>query len=62
MKDGKLYVGGLGKEWTTTNGELVNLHPQWVKIVDFNGHVQHVDWHVNYNNLRQAAGFQYPGE
>ena len=34
VKDEKLYVGGLGKEWTTTDGEYVHSYPQWVKSID----------------------------
>lgn len=33
VKDQKLYVGGLGKEWTTATGVFVNNNPQWVKVV-----------------------------
>ena len=34
VKDEKLYIGGLGKEWTTTNGEYLHSYPQWVKSID----------------------------
>ena len=61
VKDHVMYVGGLGKEWTTVTGELVNLFPQWVKAVSHNGAVQHLDWVDNYNAMRNTAGFKYPG-
>lgn len=61
MKDEQLYVGGLGKEWTTTSGEFVNNDPQWVKVVGFNGDVQHQNWVSKYHLLRSAAGIQPPG-
>lgn len=32
VKERKLYVGGLGKEWTTAKGVLVNRFPQWIKV------------------------------
>ncbi|VDO51785.1 unnamed protein product [Onchocerca flexuosa] len=32
VKDGNLYVGGLGKEWTTTEGVFVNENPMWIKV------------------------------
>ena len=32
--DCHLYVGGLGKEWTTSKGVLVNHNPQWIKMVN----------------------------
>ncbi|XP_010870894.3 soluble calcium-activated nucleotidase 1b [Esox lucius] len=61
VKDERLYVGGLGKEWTTTTGEFVNDSPQWVKVVGYRGDVEHVSWVPRYNALRRAAGIQPPG-
>lgn len=61
VKDEHLYVGGLGKEWTTTTGEVVNENPQWVKVIGYKGDVSHENWVTNYNALRAAAGIQPPG-
>ncbi|KAL0993478.1 hypothetical protein UPYG_G00108530 [Umbra pygmaea] len=61
VKDEHLYVGGLGKEWTTTTGEVVNNNPEWVKVVGYHGDVQHLNWVPNYNHLRSAAGIEPPG-
>uniref|UniRef100_A0A3B4D0N8 Soluble calcium-activated nucleotidase 1 n=2 Tax=Pygocentrus nattereri TaxID=42514 RepID=A0A3B4D0N8_PYGNA len=61
VKDDHLYVGGLGKEWTTTTGEVVNNNPEWVKVVGFRGDVQHQNWVSKYNSLRSAAGISPPG-
>uniref|UniRef100_A0A8C3UKN6 Calcium activated nucleotidase 1 n=1 Tax=Catharus ustulatus TaxID=91951 RepID=A0A8C3UKN6_CATUS len=61
VKDEHLYVGGLGKEWTTTTGEVVNENPQWVKVVGYKGDVSHENWVTNYNALRAAAGIRPPG-
>ncbi|KAF3687317.1 Soluble calcium-activated nucleotidase 1 [Channa argus] len=61
VKDEHLYVGGLGKEWTTTSGEVLNRNPEWVKVVGYHGDVQHENWVPYYNALRSAAGFQPPG-
>ncbi|XP_046574048.1 soluble calcium-activated nucleotidase 1-like [Haliotis rubra] len=61
VKNKRLYVGGLGKEWTTTTGEVKSLDPQWVKSVGVLGDVQHHDWHENYNALRAATGTLLPG-
>lgn len=44
VKDQKLYVGGLGKEWTNHKGEIINFDPQWVKTVTVRGEVQHSNW------------------
>ena len=52
VKNEDLYVGGLGKEWSTPLGEFVNDHPMWVKIVDRHGKIRHVNWHENYVKVR----------
>lgn len=61
VKDEHLYVGGLGKEWTTTAGEFVNNNPEWVKVVGHRGDVEHHNWVPKYNFLKAAAGIQPPG-
>lgn len=61
MKDGRLYIGGLGKEWTTTDGIVQNTNPQWVKSIGPDGDVQHHDWKGNYNALRAKTGMNLPG-
>jgi len=61
VRDGVLWVGGLGKEWTTTLGVVENYHPQWVKTVGYLGDVQHHDWISKYNALRKKGGFMHPG-
>lgn len=61
VKDKQLYVGGLGKEWTTTRGVLVNDNPQWIKIVGQLGDVTHVNWTSTYNKIREKLGYSFPG-
>lgn len=61
VKDHKLYVGGLGKEWTTSKGVLVNHNPQWIKIIGHLGDIAHVDWTDKYNALRAKGGYLFPG-
>ncbi|XP_056144551.1 soluble calcium-activated nucleotidase 1 isoform X2 [Lampris incognitus] len=61
VRDEHLYVGGLGKEWTTTSGEFVNNNPEWVKIVGYRGDVQHENWVPKYTFLKAAAGIEPPG-
>jgi soluble calcium-activated nucleotidase 1 len=61
VKNKQLYVGGLGKEWTTAEGVFVNYHPMYVKIVGHAGDVQHVEWIENYKKLRSAVGIDFPG-
>ncbi|XP_061889352.1 soluble calcium-activated nucleotidase 1-like [Entelurus aequoreus] len=61
VKDECLYVGGLGKEWTTATGEVVNNHPEWVKVVGYHGDIEHENWVPHYDALRNAAGINPPG-
>lgn len=62
VKDKHLYIGGLGKEWTTTEGKFVNNNPEWVKVVGYQGDVRHENWVPTYHSLKAAAGIKSPGE
>lgn len=61
VKDGLLYVGGLGKEWTNPQGEVISQDPQYVKTIDINGYVEHLKWVNVYEALRAATGTLNPG-
>lgn len=61
VKGKTLYIGGLGKEWTSVEGVFQNHNPQWVKSIGPNGDVVHHDWVSRYEGLRGALGIQYPG-
>lgn len=61
VKDDLMYVGGLGKEWTTPEGEVISRDPQWVKTVDTEGRIQHLNWAHVYEALREATGTLNPG-
>lgn len=39
VKDEVLYVGSMGKEWTTSSGEFESFDPMYVKAVSMNGEV-----------------------
>ncbi|KAI3415265.1 hypothetical protein GPALN_004879 [Globodera pallida] len=60
VRENKLYVGGLGKEWTTPNGDLLNYNPMYVKVITPSGVVTHVDWTWYYKALRLKVGFSFP--
>lgn len=40
VKDNYLYVGGLGKEWTTSRGDILNHNPMFVKRISPTGQVR----------------------
>ncbi|MBZ3884842.1 Soluble calcium-activated nucleotidase 1 [Sciurus carolinensis] len=60
VKAEHIYVGGLGKEWTTTNREVMHENPEWVKVVDHRDSADHENWVSTYNVLRAAAGIRPP--
>lgn len=61
VKDGLLYVGSTGKEWTKKNGDVVNRHPMFVKTVSEDGAVAHHNWTDVYIRIRQRLGVKDPG-
>lgn len=61
VKHGRLYVGGLGKEWTSSDGKVINTDPQWVKSIGSRGEVEHIDWKNVYNKIREISGYSFPG-
>eukprot|EP01053_Blabericola_migrator_P002053 Blabericola_migrator_1__2052@NODE_1562_length_4269_cov_136_374108_g173_i2_p2_GENE_NODE_1562_length_4269_cov_136_374108_g173_i2NODE_1562_length_4269_cov_136_374108_g173_i2_p2_ORF_typecomplete_len464_score64_77Apyrase/PF06079_11/6_1e101_NODE_1562_length_4269_cov_136_374108_g173_i217523143 len=64
-KDGELYVGSFGKEYTTTDGkEITGRSNFWIVIIDnpkTGENIRRVDWTSNYEKLRVATGTQFPG-
>lgn len=61
VKDDKLYIGSVGKEWTSATGEFINNNPLWIKIVSSDGTVEHVNWIQNYKKLRNSINIEFPG-
>lgn len=61
VKNEILYVGSMGKEWTTASGDFQSNDPQYVKTVTPKGQVSHVNWVKEYNRLREAIGIYWPG-
>ena len=56
-KDNKLYVGGLGKEWTSVTGEYINDNPMYIKVISAEGSVQHVFWKKVYLKFIPTRGY-----
>ncbi|KAI5712783.1 hypothetical protein M8J76_005930 [Diaphorina citri] len=61
VKDETLYIGGMGKEWTSTTGEFLSYDPMWVKAVSNTGQVMHLNWTSNYMTLRRSLNIEFPG-
>lgn len=61
VKDRQLYVGSMGKEWTTSAGEYENENPMHVKVVSPTGEIKHINWINNYKAIREVIGIKWPG-
>lgn len=61
VKDQVLYVGSMGKEWTTSSGEFENNNPMFVKAITVHGEVYHLNWVNNFKALRASIGIEWPG-
>lgn len=62
VKDRSLYIGSMGKEWTTSMGDFENENPMFVKVVSVTGAVKSIDWSHNYKKLREEASqITWPG-
>ena len=61
VKDGKMYVGSFGKEYTNPDGSIKSRNNMWVSVIDSNGIITHEDWTDKFNKLREAVGVPYPG-
>ncbi|EAA01797.3 soluble calcium-activated nucleotidase 1 [Anopheles arabiensis] len=61
VKDQVLYVGSMGKEWTTSAGDFETHDPMYVKAVTVHGEVYHLNWINHYKAIRKAIGIEWPG-
>ena len=60
-KDGLLYLGSFGKEFTDNEGNIVNKNNLWVITVDREGRKTHLDWSENYEKIKAALGVEKQG-
>jgi len=61
VKDGQLYVGSIGKEWTNSKGQTLHYNPQCVKVIDTEGRISSQNWRPIFELLRKATNTVYPG-
>ncbi|CEL95823.1 unnamed protein product [Vitrella brassicaformis CCMP3155] len=61
QKDGNLWIGSFGKEYTNAKGEIVNENNMWVVALGANGKMQRFNWKPAYDAVRRALGAPYPG-
>jgi soluble calcium-activated nucleotidase 1 len=61
VKDGLLYLGSMGKEYTREDGSIVNRNNLWIATLDSQGVLTRHDWSRQYGLVRSALNAQSPG-
>lgn len=61
VKDGELYMGSVGKEFTDNDGHVLGDTNLWVAVMDAHGDVRHEDWTARFARVRTALGADWPG-
>ncbi|KAG1690575.1 hypothetical protein DVH05_028078 [Phytophthora capsici] len=61
VKDGELYMGSVGKEFTDNDGNVIGDGNLWVAVMDRAGDIRHEDWTANFAAVRTALGCDWPG-
>lgn len=61
VKNGELYMGSMGKEYTNSEGAVVNTNNLWISILNTRGELRRMDWERQFTYVRNALGAQYPG-
>jgi soluble calcium-activated nucleotidase 1 len=61
VKNGELYMGSMGKEYTNKDGSIANTNNLWVSVLNARGEIQRMDWSRQFNFVRDALGAQSPG-
>eukprot|EP00051_Salpingoeca_urceolata_P028439 m.486887 g.486887 ORF g.486887 m.486887 type:complete len:512 (+) comp24656_c0_seq1:371-1906(+) len=61
VKDGRLWVGSIGKEWITPTGDVLHHNAEWVKTITAHGRIDNFNWAPIYQAMRTATNTTYPG-
>jgi soluble calcium-activated nucleotidase 1 len=61
VKDGELYMGSMGKEYTNADGSVANVNNLWVTIMNTHGEFRRVNWTDQFNFIREVLGCTSPG-
>jgi len=60
-KNGLLYMGSFGKEYTNPDGSVANTNNLWITVMNSRGEFRRIDWIDEYTFVRNALGCQSPG-
>jgi len=58
VKDDTLYIGSMGKEWTSLSGEHINNDPLFVQTVKVDGTTASLDWSENFHRIDREVGIE----
>jgi soluble calcium-activated nucleotidase 1 len=61
VKNGELYMGSMGKEYTNRDGSVANTNNLWVSILNGRGEIRRVDWEPKFTFVREQLGAKSPG-
>jgi soluble calcium-activated nucleotidase 1 len=61
VKNGELYMGSMGKEYTRPDGTIQNRNNLWIGILNAEGELRREDWTDQYNVVRKALKALSPG-
>ncbi|KAL7714165.1 Apyrase [Entamoeba marina] len=56
-----MYVGSIGKEFTTPTGEYLNDNPLFVKRIDSDGRIVSLNWKDKYTAIKNSVGIYGDG-
>jgi len=61
VKNEYLFVGSMGKEWTTASGDFQHNNPQYLKKISRDGRVEHLNWISQFKRIREVMNIYWPG-
>ena len=61
VKDGELYIGSMGKEYTNSDGSVANTNNLWIAVINQGGEIRRLDWVRQYSHVRRLLGAEAPG-
>lgn len=61
VKDGSMWVGSFGKEYTDNMGNTKHHWTEWVVAIDKDQHVYRKNWIPIFNSLRALTNSEHPG-
>jgi soluble calcium-activated nucleotidase 1 len=61
VKDGELYMGSMGKEYTHKDGSIENTNNLWVSVLSRSGEISRIDWNRQFDFVRSKLGATSPG-